>query len=40
MFNGKLFCEMNPLFYTISEQKEICKRHIKNLTGKEKFAEG
>ena len=38
MFNGKLFCEMNPLFYTISEQKEICKRHIKNLTGKEKFA--
>ena len=29
---------MNPVFYAISEQKEICKRHIKNLTGKEKFA--
>lgn len=39
MFKGKLFCEMNPAFYAISEQKEICKRHIKNLTGKEKFAQ-
>lgn len=38
MFKGKLFCEMNPAFYAISEQKEICKRHLKNLTGKEKFA--
>ena len=38
MFKGKLFCEMNPAFYAISEQKEICKRHIKNMTGKEKFA--
>ncbi len=40
MFRGKLFCEMNPVFYAISEQKEICKRHIKNLTSKEKFAKG
>ena len=31
MFNGKLFCEMNPVFYAISEQKEICRRHIKNI---------
>lgn len=38
MFNGKLFCEMNPVFYAISEQKEICRRHLKNLTGKERFA--
>lgn len=38
MFNGKLFCEMNPLFYAISEQKEICKRHIKNITGKDRFS--
>ncbi len=38
MFNGKLFCEMNPVFYAISEQKEICRRHIKNIMGKEQFA--
>lgn len=38
MFKGKLFCEMNPVFYAISEQKEICRRHLKNLMGKEKFA--
>lgn len=34
----KLFCEMNPLFYAISERKEILKRHINNLRSKEKFA--
>ena len=38
MFKGKLFCEMNPVFYAISEQKEICRRHLKNLTGKDQFA--
>ena len=38
MFKGKLFCEMNPAFYAISEQKEIFKRHIKNMTGKDRFA--
>lgn len=38
MFKGKLFCEINPTFYAISEQKEICKRHLKNLMSKEKFA--
>lgn len=34
----KLFCEINPTCYAISLQKEICKRHIKNLVGNEKFA--
>ena len=43
-FNGKpqkkkkLFCEISPLTYAISLQKEIAKRHIKNVLGKEKFA--
>ena len=34
MSNGKkrlLFCEISPLTYAISEQKEICKRHVRNL---------
>lgn len=34
----KLFCEINPTCYTISLQKEVLKRHIKNMTGNEKFA--
>lgn len=34
----KLFCEMNPLFYKISLQKEICRRHLRDLRSKEKFA--
>lgn len=34
----KLFCEINPTCYAISLQKEICKRHIKNLLSNEKFA--
>lgn len=34
----KLFCDINPTCYAISLQKEICKRHIKNLLSKEKFA--
>ena len=39
MFKGKLFCEMNPAFYAISEQKEICKRHIQDYRSKETFAQ-
>ena len=33
-----LFCEMNPLFYKISEKKEIVKRNIQNARSQEKFA--
>ena len=33
----KHFCELNPVCYAISEQKEICKRHIKNFLSNEKF---
>ncbi len=29
---GKLFCEISPTCYAISLQKEIIKRHIKNIT--------
>ncbi len=35
----KLFCDINPTCYAISEQKEICVRHIHDIMGKEKFAE-
>jgi len=34
----KLFCDINPTCYAISEQKEICKRHIKNMLSKENYA--
>ncbi len=34
----KLFCEISPLCYSISMQKEIAKRHIKNLFSKDKIA--
>jgi len=34
----KLFCEINPFCYAISEQKEICKRHIKNKFGRTRFS--
>lgn len=34
----KLFCEICPLTYEISKSKEICKRYIQDLTGKEKFS--
>lgn len=34
----KLFCEMNPVFYRISQQKEMLKRHLLDLCSKEKFA--
>lgn len=32
------FCEINPLCYAIANQKEIAKRHLKNLLGRETFA--
>lgn len=38
MGRKKLFCEISPLTYAISLQKEIAKRHIKNFLSKEKFA--
>jgi vancomycin resistance protein VanW len=34
----KLFCEISPTTYKISMQKEVCKRHIKNLLYKGKIA--
>lgn len=34
----RLFCEINPTCYAISLQKEICKRHVKDLLGGKKFA--
>lgn len=34
----KLFCDIHPACYAISRQKEICRRHIKNLRGKEIYA--
>lgn len=37
-FKGKNFCDLNPAFFKISTEKEICKRHIQNLTGNIKYA--
>lgn len=34
----KLFCEISPTTYKISMEKEIMKRNIKNIIGKEKIA--
>ena len=34
----RLFCDINPICYAISLQKEIFKRHIKNLLNKENYA--
>lgn len=34
----KLFCELNPVCYEISLQKEILKRHISDMMSKERFA--
>ncbi len=34
----KLFCEICPATYAISLQKEIWKRRLKNMLGKERFA--
>lgn len=33
-----LFCDINPTCYAISQQKEICKRHLKNLGKNTKYA--
>lgn len=33
-----LFCDINPTCYAISQQKEICKRHLKNLAENIKYA--
>lgn len=35
---NKLFCEINPVCYAISLQKERLKRHINDLLSREKFA--
>jgi len=32
------FCEISPTTYYISQQKEILKRHLKNLFGRERYA--
>ncbi|MBP5363313.1 MAG: VanW family protein [Ruminococcus sp.] len=34
----KLFCDINPTCYAISEQKEIFRRHIQDFLRKENFA--
>ena len=34
----KLFCEMNPLFYAISVQKEILRRHLADRLHPQPFA--
>lgn len=34
----KLFCEISPMTYAISLQKEIWKRHLRNLLSRESFA--
>lgn len=34
----KLFCDINPVFYKISVQKEIIRRNIKDLVSKEKIS--
>lgn len=36
--NGKLFCEISPTTYKISQTKEIIKRSIQNFFSNEKFA--
>ncbi len=38
MNKKRLFCELNPTTYAISLQKEILKRHLKNLLGRERYA--
>lgn len=38
MNRKRLFCELNPTTYAISLQKEICKRHLKNLLKRERYA--
>lgn len=38
MLLNKNFCDINPLFYTLALKKGIIIRHIKDMTGGEKFA--
>ena len=38
MRQRKLFCEINPTCYAISQKKEILKRHLQNMLSKEKIA--
>lgn len=38
MARRKNFCDMNPVFYGISKQKEIIKRLLKDALGKDTFA--
>ena len=38
MKNRKLFCEISPLTYKISTEKEILKRNFSDLLSKEAFA--
>ena len=38
MKQRKLFCEINPTCYAISQKKEILKRHLQNMLSKEKIA--
>ena len=35
---NKFFCDINPLCYAISVQKEVFKRHLRDFSSKEKFA--
>ena len=34
----KLFCELSPLTYRLSMEKEILRRHLKDFLGKTRFA--
>ena len=38
MKRKRLFCEISPFTYAISLQKEIVKRHVKDLLSREVFA--
>jgi len=35
---NKLFCDINPFCYAISQKKEILKRHLKNIFSDERFS--
>lgn len=35
---SRLFCDIHPVCYAISEQKEVFRRHVKNLLSDEKYA--
>ena len=38
LFKGRNFCDISPTCFKISAQKEICKRHLKDASGKTKFS--